>query len=64
MSNPKPSNQERKFPLDNPSDLGNDNRASSGESTEIDEDGLEPVENKDHRKSKYDKDDRHIAPTL
>jgi hypothetical protein len=62
MSRQDTADQERKFPLDNPSDVGNDDRVSSGEKNEIDEDGLEPLENKEHRKDK--KDDRHIAPTL
>jgi hypothetical protein len=62
MSKQNASGAERKFPLDNPSDQGTNDRASSGENREIDESGLLPEELKE--KIGNQKDDRHIAPTL
>lgn len=62
MTNQGTSSGERKFPLDNPSDQGTNDRASSGENLEIDEDGLLPEEVKERIRNQ--KDDRHIAPTL
>jgi hypothetical protein len=63
MSRQSTSNVERKFPLDNPSDQGANDRISSGEAEEIDESGLIPEEVKERYKNEKT-DDRHIAPTL
>jgi hypothetical protein len=57
------SKVERKFPLDNPSDQGTNDRISSGETEEIDESSLIPEEIKERHKNEKT-DDRHIAPTL
>jgi hypothetical protein len=62
MSSQATTDVERKFPLDNPSDQGTNDRASSGENLEIDEDGLLPEEVKERIRNQ--KDDKHIAPTL
>lgn len=62
MSRNRSADAERKFPLDNPSDQGTNDRASSGENREIDENAVLPEEIKERNRNQ--KDDRHIAPTL